>query len=90
MTCAFASFAAYAPVPVSILVDAARRWRCARDTGIAVQPALHSHLERHGQGMLAPVFDGLFATMEVGLGRSLDVGWDVWSEKTLKRNMPTQ
>lgn len=62
-------------VPIlSIIVDAARRWREARDTGLAVQPHLFATLADEGCGILAPVLDSLLHLFEVVLRRPLQTG----------------
>jgi hypothetical protein len=60
--------------PASILIDAARCWRQARDNGESVQPCLARALDLHGCPMLAPVFDSLFRFYEHALGRPMAVG----------------
>lgn len=56
-------------VSASVLLDAMRCWRCARDAGRAAQPALHAQLSPEGLGMLAPVLDGLLTALEAAQGR---------------------
>lgn len=58
----------------AILIDAARCWRDARDSGQSVQPSLSRMLAKHDCGMLAPVFDSLMTLCEAALGRSITVG----------------
>jgi len=58
----------------AMLIEAARCWREARDTRRPVQPGLFALLSRHGHGMLAPVFDSLFALAEGVSGRRIVTG----------------
>ena len=58
----------------SLLVEAARCWRNARDTGQSVQPCLYKILAFHNCEMLAPVFDSLMHLCESALGRPIAVG----------------
>jgi hypothetical protein len=58
----------------SLLVEAARCWRNARDTGQSVQPCLYKILASHNCEMLAPVFDSLMHLCEDALGRPVAVG----------------
>lgn len=58
----------------SLVVDAARRWREARDTGQSVQPHLFAALVRDGYGVLAPVLDSLMHLYELALRRPLQTG----------------
>lgn len=58
----------------SLVVDAARRWREARDTGQPVQPHLFAALARDGYGVLAPVLDSLMHLYELALHRPLQTG----------------
>lgn len=58
----------------SIVVEAARRWREARDGKMAVQPYLFAILADKGCGILAPVFDSLLYFFEVALRRPLRTG----------------
>ena len=58
----------------SMLIDAARCWRQARDAGNAVQPCLYRALGVHDGEMLAPVFDSLMTLCEAALGRPIAVG----------------
>ncbi|WP_380926276.1 hypothetical protein [Sphingomonas leidyi] len=76
MMCAFVPLPARSSHATSLLLDAARCWRRARDAGPRVQPTLYAQLERHGCGIMAPVFDGLFIATEAGLGRPLELGAD--------------
>ncbi len=57
-----------------ILLDAARCWRAARDSGHSVQPCLSRKLAVHDCEMLAPVFDSLCQFYEAALGRPMTVG----------------
>jgi len=58
----------------AILIDAARCWRQARDSGQSVQPCLSRTLDRHDCTMLAPVLDSLCLFYEAALGRPMRVG----------------
>lgn len=58
----------------SLLVEAARCWRKARDTGQSVQPCLYKILASHNCEMLAPVFDSLMHLCEGALGRPVAIG----------------
>lgn len=58
----------------SMVVEAARYWRAARDTGHPVQPALYAPLEARGCGALAPVLDGLLTLFEAGFRRRFQAG----------------
>jgi hypothetical protein len=58
----------------SIVVEATRRWREARDGKMAVQPHLFAMLADKGCGILAPVFDSLLHFFEVALRRPLRTG----------------
>ncbi len=58
----------------SLLVEAARCWRNARDSGQSVQPCLYKILASHNCEMLAPVFDSLMHLCEDALGRPVAVG----------------
>ncbi|AZI36250.1 hypothetical protein NT2_04_00530 [Caenibius tardaugens NBRC 16725] len=58
----------------AVLVDAARCWRTARDTGGAVQPTLFRLLRRRRADMLAPVIDSLMTLYEAALGRPVVMG----------------
>lgn len=57
-----------------ILIEAARCWRNARDTGKPVQPRLYRALAPHGCEMLAPVFDSLMTLCENAFGRQVTIG----------------
>ncbi len=74
MSFAFARPAISALGITSTIVDAARSWRIARDTGQAVQPALYTRLETWGCGVLAPVLDGLLSLFEAGFRRRFHAG----------------
>ncbi|MEZ5656882.1 MAG: hypothetical protein R3E04_13560 [Sphingobium sp.] len=52
----------------SLLVEAARCWRNARDTGQSVQPCLYKILAFHNCEMLAPVFENGGAKLDHGGG----------------------
>jgi hypothetical protein len=58
----------------SIVIDAARCWRTARDGGIPAQPALYARLMPLGCGALAPVVDALFMMFEAGVRRRFQAG----------------
>lgn len=58
----------------AILIDAARCWREARDSGQSVQPCLSRSLDQHGCAMLAPVLDSLCQFYEAALDRPMTVG----------------
>lgn len=58
----------------TILIEAARCWREARDDGHPVQPSLFVVLSRNGHGMLAPVFDSFMTLGEAVSGRRISVG----------------
>lgn len=60
---------------LSIVVEAARRWREARDGAFPVQPHLFATLADKGCGILAPVFDSLLTFFEVTLRRPLRTGF---------------
>ncbi len=68
MTCALTSPPATI-VANSLIVDAARCWRQARDSGNPVQPALYRALMGYGCGILAPVIDSVLALYEACSGR---------------------
>ena len=59
---------------LSIILIAARRWREARDTGLAIQPHLFAVLVEEGAGVLAPVIDSLMHFYEIMLCRPVRVG----------------
>lgn len=58
----------------TILIDAARCWRDARDRGRSVQPRLSRTLATHDCAMLSPVLDSLCLFYEAALGRPMTVG----------------
>jgi hypothetical protein len=58
----------------AILLNAARCWREARDSGQSVQPSLSRTLDQHDCTMLAPVLDSLCLFYEAALGRPMTVG----------------
>ncbi|MEE4455080.1 hypothetical protein [Novosphingobium resinovorum] len=58
----------------AILIDAARCWREARDSGQSVQPCLSRTLDRHDCAILAPVLDSLCLFYEAALERPMTVG----------------
>ncbi len=59
---------------LSIVVEAARRWREARDGKMAVQPHLFTALADKGCSILAPVFDSLLYLFEAAMRRPLRTG----------------
>ena len=58
----------------SIIVDATRCWRRARDSHSPVQPALYQTLMAHSCAVLTPVLDSLLALYETCIGRRLRTG----------------
>jgi hypothetical protein len=67
------------PVPEAnaaptLLIEAARCWRDARDTGELSLPSLSAMLAAHDGAMLAPVLDSLCLFYEAALGRPMAVG----------------
>jgi hypothetical protein len=74
MTYVFSPPIGGAIVASTIVLEAARGWRAARDAGHFVQPRLFQILLAHGCDVLAPVFDSLMALCESALGRRLRVG----------------
>jgi len=68
VTCAFTPPAATI-VANSLILDAVRSWRQARDSGNPVQPALYRALVGYGCGILAPVIDSVLALYEACSGR---------------------
>lgn len=63
----------------SILVDAARGWREARDEGCDVQPRLCAILSAHRCEMLTPALSSLMHFYEAGLGRPIVIGGEALS-----------
>jgi hypothetical protein len=63
-----------AATPASLLVDAARCWRTARDAGQPGQPSLSGILAAHERVMLIPVLDSLFCLYEAALDRPIEAG----------------
>lgn len=59
---------------LSLVIDAARCWREARNAGQSVQPRLFTALARDGHGILAPVLDSLMHLYELALCRPLQTG----------------
>jgi hypothetical protein len=57
-----------------MVIEAARSWRAARDTGDPVQPALYAPLETQGCGLLAPALDGVLTMYEAGFQRRFQAG----------------
>jgi hypothetical protein len=74
MTRHFAPLPPEATAPAAILVDAARCWRWARDSGEAIMPCLCETLTAHDCPILAPVFDSLIRFYESALGRPMIAG----------------
>jgi hypothetical protein len=74
MTRHFAPPPAGAAASAAILIDAARCWRRARDTGEAIQPRLAQALAMHDCSILAPVLDSLIRFYELARGRPMAVG----------------
>lgn len=74
MTRHFSPPAREATAVPAMLVDAARCWREARDSGKSVQPCLAQTLDAHDCTMLAPVLDSLCLFYEAALGRPMAVG----------------
>lgn len=66
--------AVFASPAISVVIDAARHWRIARDLGQPVQPVLSDRLGIPGSGFLAPVLDGLLTLFEAGFRRRFDAG----------------
>ncbi len=58
----------------AMLIDAARCWRDARDSGQLAQPSLSRALAEHDCTLLAPVLDSLCLFYEAALGRPMAVG----------------
>ena len=58
----------------SIILDATRCWRRARDNHSPVQPALYQTLTVHSCAVLTPVLDSLLALYESAIGRRLRAG----------------
>ena len=58
----------------SIILDATRCWRRARDNHSPVQPALYQALTVHRCDILTPVLDSLLALYESFIGRRLRAG----------------
>jgi hypothetical protein len=66
---------AVAPVMTrSIILDATRCWRRARDNHSPVQPALYRALTVYRCDVLTPVLDSLLALYETCIGRRLRAG----------------
>lgn len=59
---------------LGLILVSARRWREARDTGLAVQPHLFSELAWEGFDIMAPVLDSLMHLYETVLRRPMRVG----------------
>lgn len=73
MTCAFTPPVATIAVN-SLILDAARSWRKARDSGNPVQPALYRALDAYRCGILAPVIDSVLSLYEACSGRRFRTG----------------
>lgn len=80
MTAQSQYFVAERPATATILVEGARCWREASDSGRAVQPSLYRLLAALGCGMLAPVLDSLMTLWEGAFGRRFDPGEERISE----------
>jgi hypothetical protein len=74
MSCHFPAPTPEAIAVPAILINAARCWREARDSGQSIQPCLSRTLDRHDCTMLAPVLDSLYLFYEAALGRPITVG----------------
>lgn len=64
--------------PGTLLLDAARCWRAARDARRPVQPSLFNTLSERDCGLLAPVFDSLLLLYEAALGHRFVAGAGAW------------
>lgn len=73
MTCVFTPTAAPTAIN-SLILEAARSWRLARDSGNPVQPALYHVLLGYGCGILAPVIDSMLSLYEACSGRRFRIG----------------
>ncbi len=62
------------PVAQSIILDATRCWRSARDSHRPVQPALYETLTVYRCGVLTPVLDSLLELYEKYIGRCFRAG----------------
>jgi hypothetical protein len=58
----------------TLLIEAARCWRGARDRGELTQPRLSDMLAAHDGAMLAPALDSLCLFYEAALGRPMATG----------------
>lgn len=65
---------AFASPAASALIDGARCWRLARDSGETVQPILASAFAGIGGAFLAPVIDGLLTLFEAAFRRRFEAG----------------
>ncbi len=74
MSIAYAVQAASARATPSMVIEAVRSWRQARDTGDPVQPALYGPLATQGCGLLAPALDGVLTLYEAGFRRRFQAG----------------
>lgn len=74
MTRQFPSPLKEASLVSTLLIEAARCWREARDKRQPVQPRLFSLLSHYGHDMLAPVFDSLMTLSESVSGRRIATG----------------
>jgi len=70
----FAPAASDASSISTLLIDAARCWRSARDAGDPAQPSLTRVLRKYASEMLAPCLDSLMSLSQAALGRPLRVG----------------
>ncbi|MGY4396460.1 hypothetical protein ACVWZA_001640 [Sphingomonas sp. UYAg733] len=66
----------FAPAPSAVwtIIEGARSWRIARDTGDPVQFSLYERLETLGAGLLAPVLDSVMTLFEARFGRRFQAG----------------
>lgn len=74
MTFQFPSPSPEAAKGSTILIDATRCWRAARDGGQPIQPSLSHALTAHDCAILAPVLDSLIHFYEAALGRPIATG----------------
>ncbi len=58
----------------SVLSEAARCWKRARDAGMETTPLLHTLLSSRGREMLAPTFNSLMSLIEERLSRPFATG----------------
>lgn len=66
----------FAPAPSAVwtIIEGARSWRIARDTGDPVQVSLYQRLEALGAGLLAPVLDSVMMLFEARFERRFQAG----------------